>query len=530
MAALPDYLNDQNEETIRQRMLDSLPSDLDKAEGSFIWDSLDPVAIELALVAIWAQQVLQRGFASTAFGDYLDLRCEEHGLSRRAAVKATGTSTKGNPLTISGQNGTVIPSGFRVATPADPATATPSVEFVTTAVCTIGPSGSVAVDIEAVEGGAKGNVAAGAISVVVVPLAGVTGVTNASPITGGLDQETDTELLARYFQKVRSPSAGGNKADYVNWTLEVVGVGGVSVVPVRDGAGTVSISVIGTDKAPGSQALVDQIQDYIAPPWVNEAESETMVTGGYGVSIDDNQPDDSGDSVKMEYDAGGEGTVTHVKVHSILQQPGIWQARNRLKVDSIAGGNDFLEVGMYNISGAAWCKTRPGGLIDAKIILKASDLSTGFIDKTVEFYWNGQDQIELRLKRLTTDLTTVVWFDRTKYRSTFSKDTGDGKAPVGARVTVEAATAVLINVSATLTIAAGYNADSVKATVTQAITDYIKSLAFTDDNDVRYVRIGNAILDTLGVQDYSDLTVNGGTVNITIGTQEVAVVGTVTLT
>ncbi|HOV80185.1 MAG TPA: baseplate J/gp47 family protein [Bacillota bacterium] len=530
MATLPDYLIDQTEEAILQRMLDSLPADLDKAEGSFLWDALSPAVIELTLAAIWAQEVLRRGFASTTFGAYLDLRCEEHGLTRRAAVKATGTSAKGNPLTITGQDGTIVPSGFRVATPADPVTGTPSVEFVTTAQRTIGPSGSVAVDIEAVEGGIKGNVAAGAISVVVVPLAGVTGVTNAAPITGGLDTETDASLLARYLQKVQSPSAGGNKADYVNWTMEVAGVGGVSVIPVRDGPGTVSISIINTSKVPADQALIDQVQNYIAPPWVNEKEAETMTTGGYGVSIDDTQLDDTGDSVKMEYNASGEGTVTHANVHSILQQPGIWQARNRIKVDSIAGGNDLLEVGMYNVSGAGWCKTRPGGAIDAKITLKASDLSTGFIEKIVDFYWNGQDQIELRVKRLTTDATTVVWFDRVKYRSTFSKDTGEGKAPVGARVTVEPATAVLINVSATLTIAPGYNADSVKAAVRDNIAAYIKSLAFTSDNDVRYVRIGQAILDTPGVQDYSNLTVNNGTANVAIGDQEVAVLGTVNLT
>ncbi|OPY64071.1 MAG: Baseplate J-like protein [Pelotomaculum sp. PtaU1.Bin065] len=530
MATLPEYLTDQTEEIIRQRILDAMPDDLDKVEGSPPYDAVAPVAIELALAAIWAQQVLQRGFASTTFGAYLDLRCEEHGLTRRTAVKATGTSTKGNPLTINGQDGTIVPSGFRVATPADQGTRTPSVEFVTTSQYTIGPSGSVAVDIEAVEGGLKGNVAAGAISIVVTPIAGVTGVTNATQITGGLDTETDASLLARYLQKVQSPSTGGNKADYVNWALEVAGVGGVSVVPVRDGPGTVSISIIGTDKAPANQALVDQVQDYIAPPWVNEAEAETMTTGGYGVSIDDTQEDDTGDSVMMEYDAGGEGTVTHENVHSILQQPGIWQARNRLKVDSIAGGNDLLEVGIYNVSGAAWCKTRPGGATDAKITLKASDLSTGFTDKIVQFYWNGQDQVELRLKRLTTDTTTIVWFDRIKYRSTFSQGDGDSKAPIGHWVTVEPATAVLINVSATLAIASGYNADSVKSAVTQAITDYIKSLAFTDDNDVRYVRIGNAILDTTGVQDYSNFTVNGGTVNITIGTQEVAVIGVVSLT
>ena len=522
MADLPEYLTDQNFETILQRMLDSLPADLDKSEGGFLYDALSPAAIELALAAIWAQEVLRRGFASTTFGEYLDLRCEEHGITRRAAVKATGQ------VTFTGTPGTVIPAGTQVSTASSEAT--PAIFFATKSNATIGAGGTVTVDIEAVEAGASGNVAAGTITLLAQPVPGVTSVTNATATTGGLDQEDDASLLARYLQRVQSPSAGGNKADYMNWAMEVAGVGGVSVVPVRDGPGTVSIAIINTNKEPADQALVDAVQNYIAPPWVNETEAETMVLGGYGTSIDTTLTDDTGDSVKMVYDATGAGSITHANLQAILQQPGIWQARVRVKVDSTAGTTDLLQIGVYNVSAAAWAKTRPGGTVDAVITLKASDLATTFGDKIVEFYWNGQDQIELRIARLTTDTTTTVWVDRVVYRSTFSKDTGEGKAPIGARVTVEPATAVLINVSATLTIANGYNADSVKAAVKDNIAAYIRSLAFASDNDVRYVRIGQAILDTPGVTDYQNLTVNGGTSNIPIGDQEVAVLGTVNLT
>jgi uncharacterized phage protein gp47/JayE len=523
VANLPEYLTEQTTyETILQRMLDSLPADLEKSEGGFIWDALSPAAIELALAAIWAQQVLERGFASTTFGEYLDLRCEEHGLTRRPAVKATGQ------VTFTGTTGTVIPAGTQVSTASSEAA--PAVFFVTKNEATIGAGGTVTVDIEAVEAGASGNVAAGTITMLAQSIAGVTSVTNAAATTGGLDEEDDASLLARYLQRAQSPSAGGNKADYVNWAMEVPGVGGVSVVPVRDGPGTVSVTIINTSKVPADQTLVDKVQDYIAPPWTNEAEAENMTLGGYGTSIDSTQEDDTGDSVKMVYDAQGAGTVTHEDLEALLQQPGIWQARARVKVDDNTGTEDLLQIGVWNVSGNAWAKTRPNGSVDAVITLKASDMAAAFGDKIVEFYWNGQDQLELRITRLTTDTVTTVWVDRVVYRSTFSKDTGEGKAPVGARVTVEPATSVLINVSATLTIAAGYNADSVKSAVQDNIAAYIKSLAFASDNDVRYVRIGQAILDTPGVQDYSNLTVNGGTANVVIGDQEVAVLGTVNLT
>jgi uncharacterized phage protein gp47/JayE len=152
-----------------------------------------------------------------------------------------------------------------------------------------------------------------------------------------------------------------------------------------------------------------------------------------------------------------------------------------------------------------------------------------FIDVIQPFYWNGQDQLELRLTRLQTDETTNVWVDRCDLVSTFSKDLGEGKAPVGARVTVEPAKAVPVNIAAALTIAPGYNSVSVKAAAEQNIAQYIQSLAFANENDVRIVRIGQAILDTAGVQDYSSLFVNSGTGNITVGIQEVAVLGVVAL-
>ncbi|MDI6872288.1 MAG: baseplate J/gp47 family protein [Bacillota bacterium] len=523
MATLPEYLTEQTDEAILKRMLDSLPADLDKAEGSYIWDALSPAAIELALAATWAQEVLRRGFASTTFGEYLDLRCEEHGITRRAATKATGQ------VKFTGTASTFIPAGTRVATPADPASGAAAVEFATTADVTLDGTGAGYADVEAVAAGASGNVPAGAISILATPVAGISAVTNLAATAGGLDTEDDASLLARYLQRVRNPSAGGNKADYEAWAMEVAGVGGVSVVPVRDGPGTVSVAVINADKEPADQALVDAVQNYIAPPWVNVVETEAMTRGGYGVSVDTSQADDTGDSVKMVYSASGAGTITHA-LNSLLQQPGIWQARPRVKVDATAGATDLLQVGVYNLSMSSWAKTTPSGSTDAVITLKASDLATAFGEKVVQFAWNGQDQLELRITRLTTDTTTTAWVDQVVFRSTFSKDTGDGKAPVGARVTVESAGSVVTNVSATLTIASGYDPATVKAAAAEAIRTYIQSLAYLEDNDVRYVRIGQAILDTPGVQDYSNLLVNGATANVPVGIQEVAVPGVVSIT
>lgn len=513
---LPMYLTDQTEEAIRQRILDRFSSTLDKSQGSALYNLAAAMAIEMVLGAGWAQEVLNRGFAQTTFGAYLANRAEEHGVIRKAAVKAVGIAT------FTGLAGTVIPAGTRISTGSTQTQA--AIVFITDKAATIA-TGQTTVDaaIAAEEAGAAGNVVAGAVSFLSAPINGISAVSNASATTGGMDEESDEDLLSRYLTKVRNPSAGGNKADYINWALEVSGVGSVAVVPVRDGAGTVSIAIINTNKAPGDQTLVDAVQDYVAPPWENTKEAENMTLGGFGTSID-------GTAVKMAYDAGGNGTLYHSDLKTLLQQPGIWQARVSIKADANTGTSDLLQIGVWSVSANAWAKISPSSAIDAVQTLQAVDLAIAYADMIQSFYWNGTDQLELRIIRLTTDTVTTVWVDKSLYRSTFSQDTGTGKAPIGARVSVEPAGSIAINVSATLTIASGYDAVSVKADTEQAIGDYLKSLAFKDNNDVLYVQVGNAILNTAGVQDYSALTVNGGTANITVGDQQVAVKGTVSFT
>ena len=170
-------------ERILERMLARLPDDIDKRQGSVVYDLLAPAAAELAQAYIEMDNVLNLGFADTTYGEYLDRRAAEQGLTRKPAVKATGR------LTFSGPDGTVIPVGTRVSTEGE----TP-IYFVTTTEGTI-TGGTVTVDAEAEVGGESGNVDAGKITVVLGDLSGVVTVTNAEPFRGGITEEIDDELL-----------------------------------------------------------------------------------------------------------------------------------------------------------------------------------------------------------------------------------------------------------------------------------------------------------------------------------------------
>lgn len=268
MADKPVYLQEQSEDVIMQRMLSRVPADIDKSEGSFIWDAQAPVAFMLSEAAIWAQQVVERGFARTSFGEYLDMRVEEHGVQRRQAVAATGE------VMFTGTPGKQIPSGSIVATPADEVTGESSIEYKTMAEVILDSTGEGVAPIIALVPGKSGNVPAGVIDIVSNPISGVSAVTNQTAISGGADIESDESLLERFYTRVRNQGTSGNKAQYIQWANEVAGVGGVRVIPLWNGPGTVGIYLLDMDKRAASPAIVKAVQDYIDPTMDGQGEGQ----------------------------------------------------------------------------------------------------------------------------------------------------------------------------------------------------------------------------------------------------------------
>lgn len=105
---------------------------------------------------------------------------------------------------------------------------------------------------------------------------------------------------------------------------------------------------------------------------------------------------------------------------------------------------------------------------------------------------------------------------------------GEGLAPIGAYVTVVSATPKTINVSATLKLEENKTLREVQPILEKNLTAYLKGIAFKE-NVVRIAQIGNAIISTPGVIDYQNLTINGGTSNITLTNEEIPQKGKVTL-
>lgn len=513
MADLPLYVTEQDDRSIHQRMLQNLPPRYDKSEGSFAWDLTAPAAVELAQANVQAQRIVELIFRPR--GAWLDAKVAEAGLTRRPPSRAKGQ------VTFEGTPGTLIPAGFQVSTAS--VAGRPAAIFETDWAATIGGTGRVTVAVTAVTLGAAGNVAAGTITFMAQPLPGITALWNDEPTSGGVDEEDDDALWARFLERRQNPPAGGNLADYKAWAMEVPGVGGAQPVAVAYGPGTVSVAIIGVDKKPASADLVEQVQEYIAPRWGLRYEAETL-TPGSGATVEADPLAENGQAMKLT----GNGTIYHNTLHSDLPRPGVWELRVWLRAtDTSGGGAALLQV--YNQTAGDLAQATPGGPYgQATKTVQDADLHTDRYEVySVRFYWNGTDELQGIVSRQSAN--GELYVDRIEARSTFSRDDGSGRAPVGAAVTVEAAEPVTIDIRATLVLKPGYEPAAVHPLVEQALARYIESLAFAPDNDVRYGRVGQAILDVEGVQDYSDLLVNEASTNVVIGPTQVAVLGTVTL-
>lgn len=326
--------------------------DVDKREGSVVHDMLAPPANEIEMLGWELDAIYQNGFADTADLDFLKRRAAEMGVDWKDAVQAQGE------ITITGAEGLFVPVGYRVFTDAD-------VFFRTTADATL-VGGTASIPAQAVEGGLSGNVGPGEITQFEASVAGITAVTNNAIFTGGVDEESAEDLLARYLLKVRKPITSGNVYHYVKWATDVDGIATSKVFPLHEGNGTVKVVVIATNgRAPDSTI------------------------------------------------------VANVAAHIEAQRP------------------------------------------------------------------------------------------------------------IGATVTVVPVTEIAVNISAILTLDGDLLAADVLDAVKSSIGDYLLSEA--DTGLIRYTRVGEAILDVIGVIDYEGLSVNGGTLNIPISEDAVAVVGEVSI-
>lgn len=238
-------MSDTAYSTMLQRMLTRVPDDIDKREGSIIYDALAPTAYALAGQNYMLGYLTSLLFGDTATGEWLDRVVNDFGLTREAATYAV------RQIDCTDSAGAVfaVPIGTRFA-----------VNELTFKITEEIETGSYKALCE--QAGTQGNCYSGAI----LPLDNISGLgaaaLTAEPLIAARDEETDDDLRARFYLSVRQTPFGGNKADYREKTLAIDGVGACVVFGAADGMGAGNVGLMIGDEA-GNRAsgtLVDEVQ------------------------------------------------------------------------------------------------------------------------------------------------------------------------------------------------------------------------------------------------------------------------------
>ncbi|AZV59117.1 baseplate J/gp47 family protein [Clostridium sp. AWRP] len=244
-------------------MLNDIPSDIDKSEGSFVYDAVSPASNEAAQIYITDDEILKRTSPFTAAGTDLENITNPVGIKRKQGDKA---ATK---LRATGVDGTVILAGTFVQTK----------HGLTYVVQndTVLNNGQALVDIQARDVGSKYNVPANTITQMTIMIQGIMSITNPDPVINGYNIEDDDSLRKRYFERMQTPAASGNKAQYKSWAKEVTGVGDAKVFPLWNGNGTVKIVIVNENKRAADQQLIQKVKNYIDPEPSSQGEGQAPI-------------------------------------------------------------------------------------------------------------------------------------------------------------------------------------------------------------------------------------------------------------
>lgn len=243
------YSEDNTEKIIKNRMLDNIPSDIDKLEGSFVYDVVSPISMELAQVYISEDDILKRTSPFTALGTDLEKITKPYGVTRKDGGKAK------TQIEVNSATGIVLRTGTLVQT-------IDGLKYEITGDVTI-TSTSALIEVQAMDIGEKYNVPANVITQMPVKVNGITSVTNPNAVTNGYDVESDDSLRQRYFERLQTPATSGNKYHYKNWSKEVDGVGDAKVFPLWNGNGTVKVVIANSNKRAADSNLINNVTSYI---------------------------------------------------------------------------------------------------------------------------------------------------------------------------------------------------------------------------------------------------------------------------
>lgn len=226
---------------IMTQLLNRIPTDIDKREGSILWNAIAPAAMELANVYIGLDMILEEAFADTASMEYLVKRAAERGIFPEQETNA------------------VLRGVFNCEVPIDSRFSLGNLNYKV-----IAKISDFEYNLVCETAGTIGNSHFGTLT----PVNYIQGLETAQLtelLIPGEDDEDVDQLRERYFQSVDARTFGGNIADYKDIISKIQGIGKSKIYPVWNGGGTVKIVFTDSTHNSPSEELVEKVQEELDP-------------------------------------------------------------------------------------------------------------------------------------------------------------------------------------------------------------------------------------------------------------------------
>lgn len=241
---------DMTYENILEGMLNRVNGDVDKREGSVIYDALAPCAYWLAQTCFMMNNFIDLVSGDTAVGEYLDRVVADYGLARKPATYAIRQIETSGPVDVGTRWG-LNDTSYTIT------------ELISTNVY----------KAQCEQLGEIGNAYTGQLENI-DNVSGISALLTAI-LTSGQDEETDENLRERFYTYLQRPSTSGNAFNYREWALLVPGVGDAKVFPLWNGNGTVKVLIV------DSNMEIDESLELVVSNYI-----ETVRPIGANITVD----------------------------------------------------------------------------------------------------------------------------------------------------------------------------------------------------------------------------------------------------
>ncbi len=142
--------------------------------------------------------------------------------------------------------------------------------------------------------------------------------------------------------------------------------------------------------------------------------------------------------------------------------------------------------------------------------------------------WNGPGTVKVLILDKNRNAATQELIETVQkyiYPKVLESENRDGKAPVGAIVTIDTPSTLLINVKASFVFTEGYSEVTILSNLKNKIDKYLDKIDIggTVNYNAIHTIIGSMMLADEGIKDYSDLTINDIKENIVLNDQVVGI-------